>query len=113
MTDDILLHSGATLTGIHPEGSCYLEHCAIHNPSDHPLKDAPMEWWGERIRHLTRVCEHDFYHPDPDDIAFKMATGDWITVEAISSVHLVEERCDGCCHAGSELLSKGQEQTDG
>ena len=37
------------------------------------------------------------YHPDPDDIEFKMMVGDFITVEAIYSVHMVEENCDGCC----------------
>ena len=102
MTDDVILHSGAKLTNIHPEEVCSAKwgrhgHCPIHSPSDHPLKDAPMDWYGGEIRHLVRVCEHGLYHPDPDDIAFKMATLDWMTVEAISSVHLVEENCDGCC----------------
>lgn len=103
MTADLILHSGATLTGIHAEDECFLEHCCIHNPSNHPLRDAPMDWWGE-FRHMVRVCVHGVSHPDPDDLAFKMATLDWITVEAISSVHLMEESCDGCCHT-PELLS--------
>lgn len=53
--------------------------------------------WYDDIRHLTRVCEHGLHHPDPDDIQFKMMIGDFMTVEAISSVHLVRENCDGCC----------------
>lgn len=94
---EIKLHSGAILKNIHPEEGCRGRKCAIHNPSEHPLKDAPMDWYGGEIRHLVRVCEHGFHHPDPDDIAFKMLTWDFMTVEAIASVHLVEENCDGCC----------------
>jgi hypothetical protein len=97
VTADITLYSGAKLTNIHPEGTCLLGVCSIHNPSDHPLRDAPMDWFGDNIRALVRVCEHGFRHPDPDDLRFKMATGDSITVEAMSSVHLVAENCDGCC----------------
>ena len=96
MTADITLASGRTLTNIHPEGTCIGEHCCIHNPSDHPLKNAPMEWYPQ-ISHMVRVCEHGFQHPDPDDIQFKMMIGDFMAVEAISSVHLVRENCDGCC----------------
>ena len=94
----LTLHGGRRLVGIHPEKSCLLDHCAIHNPSDHPLNAAPFQW-SEELRLLTRVCEHGFRHPDPDDLDFKMFCMDWITVEAISSVHMMEENCDGCCHA--------------
>lgn len=97
MTADITLYSGRVLTNIHPEETCFLEFCSIHRPSDHPLRDAPMEWFNE-IAAMFRVCEHGFYHPDPDGLAFKMATGDWATVEAISSVHLMKENCDDCCY---------------
>lgn len=99
MTDDIVLYSGAVLTNIHSEDSCFLEHCAIHNPSEHPLRNAPMDWYGGDIRALVRVCEHGLQHPDPDDLRFKLAIGDFITVEALTSVHLVAENCDGCCIA--------------
>lgn len=96
MSEMIALHSGSVLTDVHDAGTCFLDHCCIHNPSDHPLRDAPLNWWGE-IRHMVRVCEHGYSHPDPDDMAFKRATLDWMTVEAIASVHLVAENCDGCC----------------
>lgn len=94
---DMILHNGMLLTNVHEEDECLLGHCSIHNPSDHPLRDEPLTWWGEGINAMARVCEHGFTHPDPDDIAFKMATGQWIAVEAISSVHLMKENCDGCC----------------
>ena len=96
MSETLTLHNGRKLIGIHPKGTCIFGRCAIHNPSDHPLKDAPFLWY-EEVRHLVRVCEHGFHHPDPDDLYFKSAMMDLVTVEAISSVHLVEENCDGCC----------------
>ena len=97
MTELIALHDGTILQNVHPAGTCALEHCCIHNPSDHPLRGAPLAWMGPPIRSMARVCEHGLHHPDPDDLAFKAATLDWITMEAITSVHLVAENCDGCC----------------
>ncbi len=96
MSDTIALHDGTILEGVHPEGTCYGPNCCIHNPSDHPLNTAPLAWMGE-IRAMFRVCEHGFMHPDPDDLAFLMATWRFIDVEAITSVHLMRENCDDCC----------------
>lgn len=90
------LHSGGTLKNVHEKVECFLEYCCIHNPSEHPLREAPMDWWGE-FRHMVRVCEHGISHPDPDDLQFKIARGDWVTTESICSVHLMKENCDGCC----------------
>jgi hypothetical protein len=96
--NDIILHSGKKLTNVHDEADCFLPNCCIHNPSEHPLRDAPMDWWPQ-FRHMVRVCEHGYRHPDPDDLKFKLAHWDFVTVEAISSVHLMAEHCDGCCQA--------------
>ena len=93
----VILHDGRTLNTHSPEQCGLKDYCCIHNPSDHPLKDAPFEWLDE-IKAIYRVCEHGVLHPDPDSLRFRMAVGDFSMVEAISSVHLVEENCDGCCH---------------
>lgn len=97
MADTIALHDGTILSGVHEQGQCSGPNCCIHNPSDHPLNTAPLAWMGGTIRAMSRVCEHGFHHPDPDDIAFKLALLDWATVEALTSVHLMKEHCDGCC----------------
>lgn len=98
--EPIALYDGRILQ-VHERANCMLEHCSIHNPSTHPLNHAPLVWEQE-IHTMMRVCEHGFRHPDPDDTAFKMAIGDWLLVEAIHSVHLMSENCDGCCQeAGS------------
>lgn len=75
----------------HRKDDCLGEHCCIHNPSDHPLKDAPKNWRADRAL-MERVCAHGIGHPDPDDIEYKRLTGgeDYAVAE---SVHA----CDGCC----------------
>ena len=56
--------------------------CPIHAPSDHHMRDWPLNYRGDRAI-MERICEHDVGHPDPDDKAVR--EGD--------SVH----GCDGCC----------------
>lgn len=86
----VQLANGAILT-THGPGQCANEHCCIHNPSDHPLNTAPMNWRADRAL-MERMCEHGVGHPDPDDIAFK--------AKAYGSVYANNEAvhgCDGCC----------------
>jgi hypothetical protein len=88
----IPLPEGGTLRVHRPE-DCLGPNCVVHNPSDHPLKDAPLNWRGDRSL-MERICEHGTGHPDPDDIAFKrLAYGDErADAEA-------NHGCDGCCQA--------------
>lgn len=92
--DMISLHDGRILQ-VHGADQCRLEHCCIHNPSDHPLKDRPLSW-SQPIHTMFRMCEHDLPHPDPDDLEYKAATLDFGLLEAITSTHI--HHCDGCCH---------------
>lgn len=71
----------------HAAGECALEHCAIHNPSTHPLMDAPLHYRFDRGI-LERICKHGVGHDDPDDLAFRKSVG----MEA-GGVH----GCCGCC----------------
>lgn len=54
---------------VHAAGTCLGSNCCIHNPSDHPLKDAPKNWRSDRGL-MERICEHGVGHPDPDDLAY-------------------------------------------
>ena len=96
--EPLALQDGRLLQ-VHNQSDCYGPNCCIHNPSDHPLRNAPLTWYPGVG--MMRVCEHDYIHPDPDDLAVKLRTHGIIDglalLEAISSVHLVEENCDGCC----------------
>lgn len=62
------LHDGTVLRSHGPE-ICIGPHCAIHNPSDHPLNAAPLSWLVE-LRMMFRVCSHGSMHPDPDSLTF-------------------------------------------
>lgn len=79
---------------VHKREVCEGTYCAIHNPSEHPLKDAPIV-----LRHASpfsfkphgfveRMCEHGIGHSDPDSVAFYTRNG--------NKGHGMHG-CDGCC----------------
>ncbi len=69
---------------VHDYVDCKGESCTIHNPSNHPLNQAPTHWRFDRGI-MERICEHGVGHPDPDDI--RVRTDEWEGVHG----------CDGCC----------------
>lgn len=72
----------------HPRSRCAGDFCSVHNPSDHPLKDAPRNWRSDRGL-MERICPCGTNHPDPDDIEFtRRIRGD--RAAHIRSIH-------GCC----------------
>lgn len=74
---------------VHNRVFCEGEHCSVHNPSDHRLKDAPLNWRADR-RIMERICEHGIGHPDPDDAEYRRKR-DGNRYD--SGIH----GCDGCC----------------
>jgi hypothetical protein len=66
--DTIMLHNG-TWMRTHGISVCFGKNCCIHNPSNHPLKDAPLYWLRD-LGLMFRMCEHDSIHPDPDALDF-------------------------------------------
>lgn len=89
--DVIFLHDG-TLLQTHSPARCVGDHCAVHNPSDHPLRDAPLHW-SDRFKSMYRSCTHGYVHHDPDDFTFKWRAGLPLVVLALVTRH----DCDGCC----------------
>ena len=71
----------------HAPDQCSGEHCCIHNPSNHPLRDAPMHWRSDK-HVMERICEHGIGHDDPDDVAHRKRMG---------VKHAGVHGCDGCC----------------
>ena len=63
----------------HPADKCAGEHCVVHNPSDHNMRNMRTHWRSDRGI-TERICEHGVGHPDPDD----------------PTTHRVHG-CDGCC----------------
>src|SRR5688572_4587655 len=64
---------GYTLNTHRPE-DCVGRNCVIHNPSDHRMKDWPLNWRSDRGL-MERLCPCGIGHPDPDDIAYKESIG--------------------------------------
>lgn len=89
--DIIFMHNGDALR-THPPERCEGDHCCIHNPSDHPLRDAP-QFWNDRFKTIKRACAHGALHPDPDDFMHKWRAGVSLVGLTLISAH----PCDGCC----------------
>lgn len=76
-----LVSVGGVLLHTHHERQCR-PPCVIHSPSAHHMR----EWqavWSQAFRTVLRICPHDHYHPDPDDLQAR--TGK------------LQHTCDGCC----------------
>ena len=71
----------------HGPDECSGPFCVIHNPSDHPLRDAPVHWRSDKGV-MERICPHGIGHTDPDDAAHRARVG-----RESSGTH----GCDGCC----------------
>lgn len=87
---------------VHEASVCAGQNCCVHSPSDHPLRDRPLHWRGDRGL-MERICRHGIGHPDPDDLAHKRRVyGD--DVAWGYSVH----GCDGCCRGGTGNMLTAQ-----
>lgn len=73
---------------VHHRSLCAGEYCSIHNPSQHPLRNAPLNWRADRGI-MERFCSHGIGHPDPDDYQYRLRVNP--DADAIHG-------CDGCCH---------------
>lgn len=76
------------LTNVHNELECRGQFCCVHNPSNHHMREWPLNWRSDK-QVMERICEHGVGHPDPDCAAYLMRTGrGGLTVHG----------CDGCCN---------------
>jgi hypothetical protein len=81
---------------VHAPGQCgtLISTCALHNPSDHPLKDAEMIFRQDRFGLIERRCEHGIAHPDPDSVLYIL-----VHDGRIHPSQVTRHGCDGCCAA--------------
>ena len=55
---------------VHEKSECKGDHCVIHNPSDHHMKDWPTHWRDDLLL-MERICPCGVGHPDPDDLVYR------------------------------------------
>ena len=85
--------TGVDLRNVHDPSSCEGRGCAIHDhPSDHPLKDAPLNWRTDAGK-LERMCEHGIGHDDYDAVQYQKS----ITPESEWKWLGVHGCCGICC----------------
>lgn len=69
-----------------------LNHCVIHNPSDHNMRTWPMHLRETNL--IERLCPHGIGHPDPDSARAM----DFITWNRVDHPYGYDQHgCDGCC----------------
>lgn len=94
----LFLDGAGKLVAVHHRSPECDEHgCCIHNPSEHPLRGAPLIWrhsgpFDIKPSHMERFCEHGVGHPDPDQDAYLRRTGRTELAD-----NLAVHGCDGCC----------------
>ena len=75
---------GQYVENVHDKKNCAGEHCSVHKPSNHHMREWPTLLRGGEPFDLAtfteRICPHGVGHPDPDD-------------PFAPSIH----GCDGCC----------------
>jgi hypothetical protein len=86
-----VLHTIDGVVRTHSIDKCHGRVCAVHNPTDHHMRDWPMLWRSDRAL-LERVCCHGIGHPDPDHLTYlrDMYGVDHAQCESIHG-------CCGCC----------------
>lgn len=109
VTEKYVTGTGQKMRGVHPEGTCALEHCVVHNPSGHHMRGWKTHWRQDRGI-MERICPHGIGHPDPDDMAFhahriqqeaRNLEDLGMQEEAVRALDEIEglgvHGCDGCC----------------
>lgn len=92
------LSSGQTVFGFHDSGRCLGDHCPVHHPSDHALREFPLRFnfdafVFERIIPASEGVEETFI-PDPDDYTLVSNGGKFIYRNSAK-----------CLNCGDELVS--------
>ena len=86
-------NTGQLILNVHDENKDCKFGCTIHHPSNHHMKNWPLNYRNDRGM-MERICKHGVGHPDPDYLAYIEREG-W-DLEAYST-----HGCDGCCREES------------
>ena len=72
---------------VHSKKECKGKNCAIHNPSNHHMKEWPLHWREDR-GFFERIDSKGCGHPDPDEIEYHAKHGRDISIHG----------CNGMCN---------------
>lgn len=78
---DLFTDSSGREWRVHKKAICADSYCAIHNPSEHPLKDAKIvlrsgsPFSSKPHGFVERFCPCGIGHSDPDSVAFYDSIG--------------------------------------
>lgn len=72
---------------VHNPDRCEGRSCALHNPSEHNMKDMPMILRESTL--IERQCEHGVGHPDPDSVLY---------LNTVNNLRMWD--IHGCCSEG-------------
>jgi hypothetical protein len=76
---------------VHPASACAKdETCCIHKPSDHHMREWPLNWRGDRGLMERIDPETGTGHPDPDAVAFHLSNHP-------NDKYFAVHGCDGGC----------------
>lgn len=79
----------------HDPENCEGAFCPLHNPSNHKMRDWPMnlrtDSWAFPL--IERICPHGIGHPDPDSVAYLERNTKFGKIKGTWGIH----GCDGCC----------------
>lgn len=67
MSDDIRISRESRFW--HHRVYCRGRYCAIHNPSNHYMKNWPQQF-EPKLYEMYRICEHGYKHHDPDHVDY-------------------------------------------
>lgn len=90
--NEIIFTDGTHVVNVHPIEKCAGQVCVVHNPSAHHM----LTWkasWDNAFGLVTRECEHEYQHPDPDSLAWMVLAyvPEWVHAARVHD-------CDMCCH---------------
>jgi hypothetical protein len=85
---------------LHTPDKCKGELCVFHNPSEHRMRNWPMNLRETAL--VERMCPHGVGHPHPDSAASLKRI--WLEVYKDTGMWYTHG-CDGCCF-GSKIWNE-------
>lgn len=95
MRNTLIADTGEVLAQVHDPGRCEGTPCVVHGPSDHHMRQWPLEWINEPGK-FVRICACGCAHPDPDQFAtWREQHREYLAWHACCDLRCCDYRCPG------------------